>query len=427
MLNIAYSCFVYLVAATINYIFFYGTYEVRGRITTSIFFGLVLFELGSIINISFGNTIWINFIFMFIVHMAFSLTCFKINFSTAALYSVVLLIASTALEFATIFIVSALSHRATTDYNSDIYLLTIMAIICKSLYFIFCIILMRFIRNKPIRKKYPPSFYLYPIMVFICLTIFWYICVNEKTNEFTKGLLAAISGMLFFSTIFLFVVYHRNLEKEHEYLNLKNEYYRLQTEKSYYDILEHQNQQLMIYAHDARNHLAAIQSLNTDPNIENYILKLSEQLRTYTNNCQSGNMILDVIINKYVTECDMREINFQYDVRIYNLGNIDSIDTVAILGNLLDNAVSAAEKSAAKSVSIETSTRNNYGVVIISNSCDTPPKSNGRELITTKDEPKFHGLGVKSVLKTLKKYGGDMSWEYNGINKVFITTVMIKL
>ena len=59
---------------------------------------------------------------------------------------------------------------------------------------------------------------------------------------------------------------------------MKSELARLQTEQSYYQILEQQNQQLMIYAHDAKKHLAAIQALNDDPQIGNYVTALSQQL-----------------------------------------------------------------------------------------------------------------------------------------------------
>ena len=39
----------------------------------------------------------------------------------------------------------------------------------------------------------------------------------------------------------------------------------------------------------------------------------------------------------------MRNIHFEYDVKLCNLNEVEDIDLVAILGNLIDNAVSAAE------------------------------------------------------------------------------------
>ena len=84
---------------------------------------------------------------------------------------------------------------------------------------------------------------------------------------------------------------------------MKSELTRLQTEQSYYQILEQQNQQLMMYAHDAKKHLSAIQVLNEDPQISSYVSKLRAQLADYTHNCHSGKKLLDVMIHKYTVDC----------------------------------------------------------------------------------------------------------------------------
>jgi len=142
----------------------------------------------------------------------------------------------------------------------------------------------------------------------------------------------------------------------------------------------------MLYAHDAKKHLVAIQSLNNDPRIGNYIVQLAEQLADYTRNCHSGNKLLDVIIHKYIVDCEMRGIHFEYDIRVCNLSQVHDIDLVAILGNLLDNAVTAAEHSTEKVITFNTVRRNAYSVIIISNSCDTPPKQSGNNLLSTKQD-----------------------------------------
>ena len=88
---------------------------------------------------------------------------------------------------------------------------------------------------------------------------------------------------------------------------------------------------------------------------------------------------------------------------MYNLSGVEDIDVVAILGNLLDNALAAAERSAEKCMSLETTWRNSYGVIVITHSCDEAPPSSGERLFSTKEEPKLHGFGLKSVQRTLKK------------------------
>ena len=231
--------------------------------------------------------------------------------------------------------------------------------------------------------------------------------------------------ILLCSTVLLFVTYQHQMEQENEAMQMRSEFARLQTEKAYYDILEQQNQQLMLYAHDAKNHLAAIGSLSDDPRIGGYLSKLSAQLSDYTRNCHSGNKMLDVMIHKFAVDCSMRNIHFEYDVKLCNLNEVEDIDLVAILGNLIDNAVSAAEKSREKRVSLATARRNAYSVIVISNSCDAQPKTSGTHLVTSKENKSAHGFGLKSVRKTLRKYNGDYEWTYDANRCLFVVTAMV--
>lgn len=131
------------------------------------------------------------------------------------------------------------------------------------------------------------------------------------------------------------------------------------------------------------------------------------------------------MIHKFSVDCEIRGICFDYDVKLCNLNMIEDIDLVAILGNLIDNAILAAEKSKQRWVSLATAQRNSYSIIVITNSCDTPPKHNGNRLITSKIDNHVHGFGLKSVKKTLRKYEGDFELEYDDKNKEFAVTVMV--
>ena len=291
----------------------------------------------------------------------------------------------------------------------------------KGTFFVACAALSRLL-NKDIHSKVPATFYLYPISAILVITIFYY---TTNDNKLYQILMFVVGTLLLLSSIVLFITYQRNSEKENELFELKNEMNRIKTEKTYYDILEKQNQDLRIYAHDAKNHLTAIKSLNTDPQIEEDINKMSESLAIYSKVSHSGNKTLDVIINKYLTECEIKGVKFTFDVRLNNLQYVKDYDLVAILGNLLDNALESAEKSEKREISLSTDYRNTYDIIIVTNSCDNSPKAINEKLLTTKGDKKLHGIGLKSVSKTIKKYKGDYDWEYDSPNKVFTATVMI--
>ena len=425
MLNPIVSFVVYLLEMLISYLFFSRVADRAGPVWKVLLLGVLCFGAASAVNLLFGNTGWVNLIAFCLANLIFARLCFSIKARAALFYSLILTALMTALEVIVIFLLSVFMGNNVTDYNSNVVFLFLVFTINKSLYFFTCLILTNFLVKKATQFRLPLGLYAYPAGVFVCLALIWYICAQQTLSYKNQFLLAAVSMILFASTIVLFITYQHGLERENELLMVKSRFDHLQTEKDYYEILEHQNRQLMTYAHDAKNHLAAIKNLNTDTRVDRYIEAMSEQLSTYANQCHSGNPALDVMINKYVTTCQLRGIHFEYDVRLCNLDRLEDFDLVAILGNLLDNALAAAEQSQEKNIYFATALRNSYQVIVVENSCDTPPVSRGGRLLSTKQDSHFHGFGLKSVEQTLKKYQGDFHWEFDDFLCRFSVAVMV--
>lgn len=425
MLNPMVSSIVYAFDMLIIYIFFSRISDRRTSTITCIFLGLALFELGSVFNLIFQNNLFVNTVISITIRFCFCIWGFNIRPFQATIYSIILVVINFALELISVFVFSTLVNAEPVDYNTNLSLLVVECSSCKILLFLTCLLLSNVIVPNARWSKNQLFLLFFPASSSICLGIFWYICLQDNTSSHIPFLLSISSIIIFCSTVLLFIIYQHQVEMDSERIRMKSENERLQTEKSYYDILDQQNQQLMVYVHDTKNHLSAIQALNKDPSIERYIVALLDQLKSYSSNCHSGNMMLDVIINKYVLDCERRNIRFSYYVKSCNLQQVDDIDLVAILGNLLDNALTAAEQSEKQFITLETTVRNGYSVVVICNSCDIAPNTNGGRLVTAKEDKKLHGFGLKSVHKTLKKYRGDYSWEYSNLEHTFIVTVMI--
>ncbi len=427
MLNPIVSCTVYAVEMLVVYLFFTRIAEKRFSTLFCVFLGLIYFELASAINLLSANSSLANVISCAVIFSVFAITCFHIRPHMAVIYSVILNLLNFILEIVGMLMLSGLFFADNIDYNNSPTLLFTMMLVCKSLWFLTCLLLSSAVKeNSDVTRKLTLRLLYYPIATTGCLIILYYLCLKFSTDENIRIIFSLLSLILFASNVILFLNYQHQLETDSEYLRILSENHRLQTEKSYYDILEKQNQQLMIYAHDTKNHLAAIQSAVENPQVQNYVKELSDQLTEYTRSCHSGNMMLDVMINKYVTACEMQNISFDYDVKTCNLNNMEDMDLVAVLGNLMDNALTSAGESAQKKISLSTTTRNGFSVMIISNSCDSSPKLQGTHLISSKKEKSLHGYGLKSVSRTLKKYDGGFDWDYDEVTHMFTTTVMIK-
>lgn len=409
----------------IAYFFFSQIGERKITSIKCVLVGIVLFESGALVNFLLSNIVWINTLYFLVINLLFGFFCYKIKLTRIIFYSTILDIFNATLEFATIFLVSAITHTDTKAYLSQTNMLILELVISKLLYFLVCSIAARLEKKEKSNIRLPLVLYMYPVTVIAGLLIFWDICANSDIIYRQRIALAVISLSLFFSVVLLFIMYQHNIEKENELFLLQNEIDKIETDKTYYDILEKQNQELQIYAHDAKKHLSAIRELNDNPIIENYVSTMSDSLKNYSSSCRSGNHLLDVIISKYETECQLKNIQFSFDVRLCNLDFIENYDLVTILGNLFDNAVRAAENTENAFVSIDTHYANTYAVLELSNSCSTPPVFSDKELLTTKKNKRQHGLGIKSIKNTLKKYSGELEWKYDNTDKVFTAILII--
>ena len=59
----------------------------------------------------------------------------------------------------------------------------------------------------------------------------------------------------------------------------------------------------------------------------------------------------------------------------------------------------------------------------IVNATETKPVENKEMLVSTKENKNIHGFGIKSVLKALKNYNGELEWIYD--NDEFKITILI--
>ncbi len=425
MMEILFVC-VFFFEMLISTIFFSNIAEKKKPLSAIVVLGTLIFEIGALINIFIISTSWLNVLFSIIANLLLSVCFFKIKPIRAGFYSVLIVSFSSFLEYIIIFIVSSYSNLYIAEYDSEPILLVIEIIISKVLYFIVVLVLLRFTQKDEAMVKIPTAFYIFPLITLISVICFWYVSLNQHLEFKNQIILGIVSVLLLFATLFVFFSFQANAQRESKLLLLQQEQDKIKTDITYYDILEKQNNNLRTYAHDAKNHLSAIKHLNTNPEIDIYISKMTERLAEYGKVCHSGNHTLDVVIDKYVTECDLNNIAFEFDIKINNLSQVEPYDLVAILGNLLDNALEAAEQSQDKMVSIETDFRNNFSVIIVSNSCDKNPQLSNSELpVTTKSNKRLHGFGLKSVRKTIKKYNGDIAFEYISKEKVFIVTIML--
>ena len=139
---------------------------------------------------------------------------------------------------------------------------------------------------------------------------------------------------------------------------------------------------------------------------------------------------MNMVLIRYSEYCSMHDINFLCDVRSDGVSFMDAISITALFGNLLSNAVEAAEKSSGKMIELSVTKnveRNNVLISLI-NSCDIAPMKDAHGNLTThKDRTKGHGYGTKSIDRVVAKFDGRLEMRYDEITHEFHSIIHFPL
>lgn len=183
--------------------------------------------------------------------------------------------------------------------------------------------------------------------------------------------------------------------------------------------------------HDWINELIVLKNEIEDENRDVVIQKIDKIIQ----NCQSGEIIsdtgnkcIDALINvKYATAKE-KGIDFITKIFIPEELPIDQCDIGIALGNALDNAIEATDKSNinTKKIEIIMGIKKESLVLVVKNPFKgVLKKDKDGKLLSTKEECTKHGYGINSIIKVAEKYNGDVIIEEE--DRKFIITVTMNL
>ena len=172
--------------------------------------------------------------------------------------------------------------------------------------------------------------------------------------------------------------------------------------------------QLRDAKHNMKNNLVSILAYAENRDYEKIIAFVNEVLGTRgmaaTDISHSGNIVIDSLISYWFMTAKQENIEFSVDICVPMILPFKGADICLILGNLLENAVEAAQKVEGKRY-IKTKIKydKNNLLVFVSNSYKgTLMKTKDNRLRTTKSDVENHGVGLPSVYRAVAKYHGTV-------------------
>lgn len=267
---------------------------------------------------------------------------------------------------------------------------------------------------------------MFPLCSIIILIAFWTISSVYELTQDIQIIISAAGIAIVVSIILTYVFYGKTTRELDELYKAQSDAERVHTDIAYYAILDKQNDMLKTFIHDEKNHLSVIKSLADNPEVSDYIDKIYGEISHHSMFGNTNNKMLDLMINKYQYMCRAENIDFYVQCKTANLNYIENSDLITMLSNMLDNSVEAVKASKEKRIDLTINKANGFDIITCTNSCDKKPQSIGKMLKTTKTDDGFHGLGVNSIKRIVKKYNGDFEWSYNENTKEFAVYIAFK-
>ena len=254
--------------------------------------------------------------------------------------------------------------------------------------------------------------------IIVVAGFFFIVSLSEQTvlefDDDTLNMWTVLAVVLMMSILVF------NLNRQYE---AEKELTRLKSEQA--QLLEHDytalNQAYALNAklfHDFHNHIGVLRQHLLHGKTEQamqYLDELQSPVKKMADTVWTGDETVDYLINSKAVTAKEYRINYQVQVEFPRHTNLKSADLCAVLGNLLDNALEAAEQvqlPEQRFVQLVIRRINQMLVIKVENSYVTVPIEKDGTFKTSKDENGLHGWGLKSAQTAAEKYDGTRQAAY---------------
>ncbi|MEG0014502.1 MAG: ATP-binding protein [Cellulosilyticaceae bacterium] len=312
--------------------------------------------------------------------------------------------------------------------NTEIVLLTVVT---KSIQFI-GINLMRRLKNKKNIK-----FNFNEILIYIapCSTIVIVSIIIKYQIDSYKPIQQVIAIVLvcmglFISNVFIGLMFERMIEQDRERRRYEEIQDKVKKQYKYYRNIESRQEESRKLWHDINNHLGCIRQLIDNHHPEEateYLNKINSSINRLRGNINTGNLILDAVLNDKYEIAQMNSINIALDIDDIDIDFVDSIDICTIYSNLLDNAIEACTKlpENKREIAITSKLIKRFIVIKITNTLEEKITIKNNRIVTSKADKYSHGIGLLNVCETIEKYEGNITMDCE--NNKFITNILLPI
>lgn len=258
------------------------------------------------------------------------------------------------------------------------------------------------------------------IMCFVMQSLFLF--YNDRTRNHEAPFVVLIVFSFGFMVAVYAMVFRYMSQSAYAYRMKRfesNEKFLLSRIDSYEKMAENARQT----RHDFRHHNMVVMEYARNKDYQGILSYLQEYEEKETEKyvgtfCK--NHAVDTVLAAYVSRCEQSAIEVSTDIRMGEPTGIFDYDLVTILANILENAVNGCMKAEGRRrVEISVRQKGNKLIMVCKNTCV-------RDILFENGLPKSRehdGIGVESIMNTIKKYGGDA--DFSESDGIFVCRVIL--
>lgn len=353
---------------------------------------------------------------------------FKLKWYNHVLLSLLIFALQGVCEFTTTIGFSILFHIDTQTAMQGMF--QILGIVLSKMILLFVLVLMKLSKYKLSYSLTIPkclSLLLMPLSTIIIslVHINWYVLYpSQSTSTSWFSLLSYI--VLILSNIAVFYLIDRSYKdaEKDKQITLITGLLTVQSEQ--YEQLQTHNQEILRIRHDHKNFilglLTELHNQNFD-GIRRTLLAEYEGL-SQPSELESNQSVISTVVKMKSAYAQLRGITIDFEYHELYRISISAIDIAIILGNALDNAIEATEKTGDTDRHIRVIAKVNHNVIVIVIKNPVADAVDPNHLVSTKRGNGSSGYGVESMKHLASKHGGEIIFTCE--DKIFETNIVIR-
>lgn len=347
--------------------------------------------------------------------------CYEGKFSKKLIVAIVIYMCSFVAEIVVAMMIGFSGFSFFEEANNGSYFLLF---IIQIFWWIFSLIIGK-LKGAAVNMHIPRDFFVAVILTPI-ISIFLEVLIFQQEHIGRTIVLASLMCVILLNIviIYLYDSLARTFEERTKMEIIKREkaYYHNQSE-----LLQRNEEELRQFRHDVKNKILVIGQMlekNEIESVSKYIEQIAGKLENSNTYSQSGNIVVDSIINYELNKAKKMGAEISANISIPSQLKVEEDDIIIILGNLLDNAIEAIGRiKENRYIIIDMEYDKNCLYLTIKNSYDSILKIENGTIKTRKKDSFLHGIGLKSVETTVEKYEGYLDIE-NNLNEFIVDAVL---